>query len=35
MEEHSVQLVVCDIDDTLIHKDLHLNSQICEAIRRA
>lgn len=34
MEEHSVQLVVCDIDDTLIHKDLHLSSRVCEAIRR-
>ena len=34
MEEHSVKLVVCDIDDTLIHKDLHLDSRICEVIRR-
>lgn len=28
----NIELVVCDLDDTLIHKDLHLSSEICDMV---
>lgn len=34
MERHPVKLIVCDIDDTLIHKELHLSPRTVEMIRR-
>ena len=34
MVQIPVQLVVCDIDDTLIHKDDHLNEEIIKIIQK-
>lgn len=34
MAENPVKLIVCDIDDTLIHKDLHLSHHIIEIIQQ-
>ena len=33
MERIPVQLVVCDIDDTLIHKDDHLKEETIQVIQ--
>lgn len=34
MERSPVKLIVCDIDDTLIHKELHLSPRMIDVIRR-
>jgi len=34
MERRSIKLIVCDIDDTLIHKEQHLNAHIRDVIKK-
>ena len=34
MEKKNIKMVVCDIDDTLVHKELHLSADIINIIRK-
>lgn len=34
MKKNKIKMVVCDIDDTLVHKDVHLSSEVIQTIQK-
>lgn len=34
MDKKNIKMVVCDIDDTLVHKDLHLSEKVIDTIKK-